>query len=153
MIHQDGAGMALHLLELGFHVPPCFAPCLSKCACMSDATYLVIKALTYTALRKKHPPRYLNIAAMNRATQCLEMKNTTSSAQSAIPTTPISRKPRRGAIMDKILFESFTGEDITECMLEEASRLFSENYGIWAKDSGRAGWCYSVVSLIFLTAL
>ncbi len=41
--------------------------------------------------------------------------------------------------MDTVMYESFAREQITEELLDEASRLFSENYGIWGKDSGRAG--------------
>ncbi|KAB5513552.1 hypothetical protein GE09DRAFT_904376, partial [Coniochaeta sp. 2T2.1] len=41
--------------------------------------------------------------------------------------------------MNQILFESFAGSEITDVILEHASKLFSENYGIWGKDSGRAG--------------
>ncbi|KAB5560316.1 hypothetical protein GE09DRAFT_1173009 [Coniochaeta sp. 2T2.1] len=40
--------------------------------------------------------------------------------------------------MPLILFESFAGSEITDVILEHASKLFSENYGIWGKDSGRA---------------
>ncbi|KFG78567.1 hypothetical protein MANI_002995 [Metarhizium anisopliae] len=39
----------------------------------------------------------------------------------------------------QILFETFTGKDITDAVLEEASTLFSENYGIWGKGSSREG--------------
>ncbi len=58
---------------------------------------------------------------------------------SIIPSLGYSRKRRRGLTMDKVLYESFAGEQITQEILEEASRLFSENYGTWGKDSGRAG--------------
>ena len=58
---------------------------------------------------------------------------------SIIPSLGYSRKRRRGLTMDRVVYESFAGEQITQEILEEASRLFSENYGTWGKDSGRAG--------------
>ncbi|EFW14307.1 hypothetical protein D8B26_007052 [Coccidioides posadasii str. Silveira] len=33
------------------------------------------------------------------------------------------------------LYESFTADQITDAMLDEAAKLFSENYGIWGKQS------------------
>lgn len=41
--------------------------------------------------------------------------------------------------MGKLLIESFTGSEITDAILEGASKLFSENYGIWGENSERAG--------------
>ena len=35
--------------------------------------------------------------------------------------------------MDKKLYEGFSGEEVTDEMLEEASELFSENYGVWGE--------------------
>lgn len=36
--------------------------------------------------------------------------------------------------MAKQVFEKFDGRELTDSMLEEAARLFSENYGIWGAD-------------------
>ena len=37
--------------------------------------------------------------------------------------------------MAKQVFEKFHGHDLTDTMLEAAAKLFTENYGIWGKDS------------------
>ena len=58
---------------------------------------------------------------------------------SIIPSLGISRKRRRGLTMGEVVYRSFVGKQITEEILEEASRLFSENYGTWGINSGRAG--------------
>ena len=36
--------------------------------------------------------------------------------------------------MAKQIFEMFDGHELTDTMLEEAAKLFNENYGIWGKD-------------------
>jgi hypothetical protein len=33
--------------------------------------------------------------------------------------------------MAKKLYEGFNSDEVTDKMLEEASKLFSENYGVW----------------------
>lgn len=33
--------------------------------------------------------------------------------------------------MEQLLYEVFDGSSVTESMLQESSRLFNENYGIW----------------------
>ena len=40
--------------------------------------------------------------------------------------------------MDKLLFERFDGSKVTESMLEEASQLFSEHYGVWGEQAAQA---------------
>ncbi len=35
--------------------------------------------------------------------------------------------------MDKKIYERFNGDQVTDEMLEEASKLFSENYGVWSE--------------------
>ena len=37
--------------------------------------------------------------------------------------------------MSRVTFEVYDGDEITDSMVQEASRLFSENYGIWSKDA------------------
>lgn len=41
--------------------------------------------------------------------------------------------------MAKQLFEIFDGFEVTDPMLEEAARLFNDNYGIWGKDPASSG--------------
>ncbi|KAM0797692.1 hypothetical protein BDR22DRAFT_882065 [Usnea florida] len=40
--------------------------------------------------------------------------------------------------MDKMLFERFDGSKVTESMLQEASQLFSEHYGVWGEQAAQA---------------
>lgn len=40
--------------------------------------------------------------------------------------------------MGKQIFEKFGGGEVTDDMLEEASQLFSENYGVWGKEAAAA---------------
>jgi hypothetical protein len=40
--------------------------------------------------------------------------------------------------MEKQLFEKYDGGQITDDILEEASQLFSENYGIWGEQAAEA---------------
>jgi hypothetical protein len=35
--------------------------------------------------------------------------------------------------MEKKVFERFDGSQVTDEMLEEASKLFSDNYGVWSE--------------------
>ena len=35
--------------------------------------------------------------------------------------------------MEKKLYERCTDDAVTDMMLEEASKFFSENYGVWSK--------------------
>ncbi|OIW24954.1 hypothetical protein CONLIGDRAFT_622386 [Coniochaeta ligniaria NRRL 30616] len=44
-----------------------------------------------------------------------------------------------GLGIGKLVIESFASSEIPAAILEEASKLFSENYGIWGKDSERPG--------------
>jgi hypothetical protein len=37
------------------------------------------------------------------------------------------------------VYETFTGEQVTDDMLVKAAELFNENYGVWAKLSKQAG--------------
>ena len=37
--------------------------------------------------------------------------------------------------MAKQIFERFDGYELTDNMLEEAAKLFNENYGIWGEDA------------------
>jgi hypothetical protein len=39
--------------------------------------------------------------------------------------------------MEKKVFERFDGSQVTDEMLEEASKLFSENYGIWSDQASQ----------------
>ncbi|KAI1739674.1 hypothetical protein F4680DRAFT_421165 [Xylaria scruposa] len=41
--------------------------------------------------------------------------------------------------MAKWLFETFPGTEVTDHMLSEAAKLFSENYGVWGKTSPLSG--------------
>jgi hypothetical protein len=44
------------------------------------------------------------------------------------------RKTRKSPNMAKQVFERFDGHELTDNMLEEAVKLFNENYGIWGED-------------------
>lgn len=72
-------------------------------------------------------------------------KSVTFSLQPAV----VSVDQRLG--MATVLIESLTGLEITDAILEEASRLFSENYGIWGKGSRHPGWQQAHYSLPLLT--
>ncbi len=37
--------------------------------------------------------------------------------------------------MAKKVFEIYDGVQVTDSMVQEASKLFSENYGIWGKEA------------------
>jgi hypothetical protein len=45
-----------------------------------------------------------------------------------------SLKTRESPNMAKQVFEKFGGLELTDEMLEEATQLFNENYGIWGED-------------------
>ncbi|KAI9701611.1 MAG: hypothetical protein M1820_006382 [Bogoriella megaspora] len=49
----------------------------------------------------------------------------------------MSRIPESMLNIEQRVFEKFSGEQVTEDMLEEASKLFSENYGIWSVGAPR----------------
>ena len=40
--------------------------------------------------------------------------------------------------METQVFENFDGNHVTESILQEASRLFSEHYGIWSEHAAQA---------------
>lgn len=70
----------------------------------------------------------------------LEIVASTQQETSDLETAGVCNKQCTRLDMNKVLFESFGGSEITDVILEDASKLFSENYGIWGKGSGRAGW-------------
>ena len=37
--------------------------------------------------------------------------------------------------MTKTVFEMYNGDQVTDSIVQEASQLFNENYGIWSKDA------------------
>jgi hypothetical protein len=39
--------------------------------------------------------------------------------------------------MEKKLYEGFNDDEVTDEMLEEASKLFSENYGVWSEHAAQ----------------
>lgn len=39
--------------------------------------------------------------------------------------------------MERQVFEKFDGSQVTESMLQEASQLFSDHYGIWAEHAAQ----------------
>jgi hypothetical protein len=39
--------------------------------------------------------------------------------------------------MDKKLYERFNSDQVTDEMLEDASKLFSENYGVWSEHAAQ----------------
>ena len=41
--------------------------------------------------------------------------------------------------MSTQFYQTFTGDSITDSMLSEAAKLFTENYGTWGKLSERSG--------------
>jgi hypothetical protein len=53
------------------------------------------------------------------------------------PTAPISRKRKSTLNMHSQLFQKFTSDEVTDEMLEEASQLFSENYGTWSERASK----------------
>jgi hypothetical protein len=45
---------------------------------------------------------------------------------------PLARRRTNTLNMDKKVYEGFDSDEVTDVMLEEASKLFSENYGVWS---------------------
>jgi hypothetical protein len=39
--------------------------------------------------------------------------------------------------MDEKLYKRFNEDQVTDEMLKDASKLFSENYGVWSKSAAR----------------
>ena len=39
--------------------------------------------------------------------------------------------------MDKVIYEGYRGDEVTESMLQEASQLFSHHYGIWDENAAK----------------
>ncbi|KAI9780711.1 MAG: hypothetical protein M1816_002760 [Peltula sp. TS41687] len=54
-----------------------------------------------------------------------------------IPFPPNRRPPKSRLKMSVILFEKYDGDQVTDSMLQEASKLFGENYGVWDKEAAR----------------
>lgn len=58
--------------------------------------------------------------------------------------------------MEKKLFEKYEGGQVTDSMLEEASRLFCENYGVWSEQaaqvSGKSTKAVRYEPIIYLMA-
>lgn len=50
--------------------------------------------------------------------------------------------------MEKQVYEIFSGDQVTDCMLGEAAKLFNENYGIWGERSHNPGK-HDTTSLLF----
>ncbi|TLD19497.1 hypothetical protein E2P81_ATG07114 [Venturia nashicola] len=50
-----------------------------------------------------------------------------------IAPTPRTRRRRIPLNMDKKLYEGFKSDEVTDEMLDEAAKLFSENYGVWGE--------------------
>lgn len=60
--------------------------------------------------------------------------------------------PRNSSVkMHKQVYETFTREEVTDAMLDEAAELFSEHYGTWGDHSHNPGKKYT--SLIPLPLL
>ncbi len=51
----------------------------------------------------------------------------------APPLEPNRRPPKGRLRMAKRVYEIYDGSHVTDSMLQEASQLFSENYGVWGK--------------------
>ncbi len=49
------------------------------------------------------------------------------------------RRPTIAAEITTEIFQEFESKDVTDEMLAEAARLFSEHYGIWDTPDGRPG--------------
>jgi len=50
-----------------------------------------------------------------------------------IAPTPRTRRRRTPLNMDKKVYEGFKSDEVTDEMLDEAAKLFSENYGVWGE--------------------
>ncbi len=46
-------------------------------------------------------------------------------------------------------YETFTRDQVTDAMLDDAAKLFSENYGVWGEHSGRLGKSFFPFFLFF----
>jgi hypothetical protein len=52
-----------------------------------------------------------------------------------IPVAPRTRKRRLPVKMDTKVYQGFNGDQVTDEMLDEAAKLFSENYGVWGEQA------------------
>ena len=50
-----------------------------------------------------------------------------------IAPTLCTRRRRSPLNMDKKVYEGFKSDEVTDEMLDEAAKLFSENYGVWGE--------------------
>lgn len=46
---------------------------------------------------------------------------------------PTSRTRKSPLNMDRKVYEGFNSDDVTDEMLDEAAKLFSESYGVWGE--------------------
>jgi hypothetical protein len=53
------------------------------------------------------------------------------------PLDPRRRPPRSTLRMARTVYEKHDGSQLTDEMLQEAAKLFSENYGVWGKGAAR----------------
>jgi len=53
--------------------------------------------------------------------------------------------------MEKQLFEKFDRNQVTESMLQEASQLFSEHYGVWDEHAAQAVGKFAKAGKLALT--
>jgi hypothetical protein len=52
-----------------------------------------------------------------------------------LPREP-NRRPRKSSLkMTEKIFRKFDGNEVTDSMIQEAAKLFSENYGIWGGEA------------------
>jgi len=65
-------------------------------------------------------------------------KSVAFSARPDIPSIEPRRRTRsRRSNMEKQVFEKYDGSRVTENMLQEASQLFSEHYGVWGEHAAQ----------------
>lgn len=50
-----------------------------------------------------------------------------------------TRPSRSRHVMAKKIFQKFDGSQVTESMLQEASKLFNNHYGVWGKGAEMMG--------------
>ena len=55
--------------------------------------------------------------------------------------------------MEKQVFEKCDGSRVTESMLQEASRLFSEHYGVWGEHAAQVVGKFAKAGKLTLTGL
>jgi len=67
--------------------------------------------------------------ARNSVAFCLQPE-----IQSIAPRTRLRKSTLN---MDEKIFQRFTDSQVTDDMLQEASRLFSENYGVWGEQAAQ----------------